>query len=295
MGSSAWVTAARIAAGSGPRGVARPDVDEARGAVLRDDEHGRHRQLPLATGVDPGEVVAEGQLYLLDVVGELEDDAELAGVGTARVGEDREGQAIRLGGGKAAFWALRADGDQGDPLLGELGQYLVLVGPESNVAVRAPGAAVEDEHSGAAGEDCVEVHGRAVCGGERERRHGVSDGDVARAVGGAVEPGLLVGEDAEQVRWGDLGEAVLGVGQAVGERSGGGHGWDLLVRGAGRREVGREVARTLGSGGDDSQSAARGSRRLLRSALENSGGVQRQAAVVARARSTCSRRTSRRA
>src|SRR5437899_284297 len=133
-----------------PGGVVGVHIDPSDDAVRVGDDDGRHGQSGGPVRVDLGQVQAQLQLGSAGAVAGRRQDAELPGDLVARIGQDGEGQLLRLLRGQGSVWRLRADGDQADAPLGQRGNQLRLVGAEGDVAVGAPGAAVEHDDGGLA-------------------------------------------------------------------------------------------------------------------------------------------------
>ena len=130
---------------------------------------------------------------------------------------------MALGQGQRLVGRLRRDGDQRRAGGADVGQR-GLEGRELQVAVRAPGAAVEDQHHGAVGEQVVERELAATRVRKPERRGAIAGAQRAREhVAGAHCLGVTV-EDRQSLL-ADLAEqAGAHVGGRRGEGSGGGYG-----------------------------------------------------------------------
>jgi hypothetical protein len=113
-------------------------------------------RLGRALGVDLGQVEAQLALGVEDVVGLLEGDADASGEAAARVGQHGEVELGLLRGGERLIRSLGADGHQSGAKGSQLGQQLALVGPQRQVAVRAPAAPVEHDDRRAALDELVQ-------------------------------------------------------------------------------------------------------------------------------------------
>src|SRR5712692_11545064 len=167
-----------------PPRIVRVGVDRADAALAINHEPGRDGQPPGAVTVATGQIDAELEVDLAEVVGEREDQAVLFGDLIAGVTQHLVCKRLRLLGLAWRALPLGRDDGEGGAGGGDLGQGL-LQSFQLCVAVRSPAAAVERQHDGAAGQQLLEADRSATGVGQREVRRRLPDpGDPGHDPGG---------------------------------------------------------------------------------------------------------------
>ncbi len=172
-----------------------------------DDEHGRERDRRGVVRVAVGDVEAEPGVRTAGGVARRGDDAEAARQHVLGVGQHREGELAVRDRLLGRLRRLGRHGDELHPALPQGRQEFLLVGAQRDVAVGAPGAAVEHEDGGGVTAD-VRQRGRGARRGD-ERGVGCFVADRDDPVGHArgAQVGLLTVEDRGQLRADLRGEA----------------------------------------------------------------------------------------
>jgi hypothetical protein len=180
-------------------------------ALWRQDVGGWQGQLPALVPVDERDVQQNAPVVALQVRRDGPDEAELFGDGAARVGEEREGDAVLAGGEVALTLGLGRDADDQGAALAQT-RVQVAPGLELGDAVGAPASAEEIHNHRAEGEQVSGTNDLA--GKVRQGEAGGSRADGEDAVFDAGREQLL--------------DRAFADGEAFGLNQGPGLGGDLV-------------------------------------------------------------------